>query len=177
MMVMGTSTAALRTQNSESIVSPYCNTRSDNDLVAYELVDESELEVCSSPSLLVEVSVAEEAAATSVLVHYQLLPWRNKKSHQTSWWIWSMPRSESDACPPSYRRDFVSDVRKGLTVCTICGTSCSRVKTIQNYYKWHLQKMLSLAKNNFWASFCLTIYSTSASKVAIFYVKFSASHI
>ena len=76
MMVMGTSTAALRIQNSESIVSPYCNTRSDDDLVAYEMVNESELEVCSSPSLLVEVSVVEEAAATAVLVRCQVLPWR-----------------------------------------------------------------------------------------------------
>ena len=76
MMVMGTSTAALRIQNSESIVLPYRNTRSDDNLVAYGMVDESELEVCSSPSLLVEVSLVEEAAATSVLVRCRVLPWR-----------------------------------------------------------------------------------------------------
>ena len=72
-MVMGTSTAALRIQNSESIVSPYCNTRSDDDLVSYKMVDESELEVYSSPSLLVKVSVAKEAAATAVLVRCWVL--------------------------------------------------------------------------------------------------------
>ena len=75
MMVMGTSTAALRIQNSESVVSPYRNTRSDDDLVAYEMVDESKLEVCSSPSLLVEVSVAEEAASAAVLVRCLVLTW------------------------------------------------------------------------------------------------------
>ena len=58
MMVMGTSTAALRIQNSESIVLPYRNTRSDDNLVAYKMANESELEVCYSPSLLVEVSVS-----------------------------------------------------------------------------------------------------------------------
>ena len=149
MTVMGTSTAALRIQNSESIASPYRNTRSDNNLVAYEMVDEREQEVCSSPSLLVKVSVAEEAAATSVLVCCRVLPGGNKKSHRTSQWIWSMPRSESDACTPSYCGDFVSDVMKGLTVCKICDTSCSRDKTIQNYYEQHLQKILSLEKTTY----------------------------
>ena len=88
MMVMGTSTAALHIQNSESIVLPYYNTRSDDDLVAYEMVDESELEVCSSPSLLVKVSVAEEGeeatATASVVGCYH---GGNKKIHRTSWWI------------------------------------------------------------------------------------------
>ena len=41
------------------------------------MADESKLEVCSSPSLLVNVSVAE--ASTSVLVRCQVLPWREQE--------------------------------------------------------------------------------------------------
>ena len=49
----------------------------DNNLVAYEMANESKLEVCYSPSLLVNVSVAE--ASTSVLVCCQVLPWREQE--------------------------------------------------------------------------------------------------
>ena len=41
------------------------------------MANESKLEVCYSPSLLVNVSVVE--AATAVLVRYQVLPWREQE--------------------------------------------------------------------------------------------------
>ena len=46
-------------------------------MVAYEMADESKFEVFSSPSLFVNVSVAE--ASTSVLVRCQVLPWREQE--------------------------------------------------------------------------------------------------